>query len=429
MKLRKIIIPILSLGILIPLSSCEFKLFDNSSSKKEESSKIIDSSIITESSSKEVVASSSKNASSSKIAESSIVASSTNMVSSQTSSIVVQSSDVIRSSSVASAHVPSSSVAESSSTFDINEIKNYLCDYKNYYGYNQLKQIETYGETFASIYDSLYEQAVNFLVSTDDYSTVTINGTEMVTLDDVSYFNTGLDYAMAGSVVMTLVYDNPIFYFLRTGYSGGYMTRNDVVVDNYINLNVSLEYATYDARKAINQSIVNIFKDFSANNDTTSLSDANKAKTINSYIRKRITYAYKSDGTTPEDSCWAHNIEGFVNDNYKKGVCECYAKTYKLLSDYIGLNSIIVTGYTDNNPSNGHAWNYTSVNNKWYGVDVTWNDQASFITKDQYLLVGSNKMAEQPSHTPNGQTYGVKYMVPLPTLETQSYNSSILDLI
>jgi len=48
-------------------------------------------------------------------------------------------------------------------------------------------------------------------------------------------------------------------------------------------------------------------------------------------------------------------------------------------------------------------WNYVFVGERWYGVDVTWNDPTSPIKKDapvsgyeseDYLLVGSKTVVE-----------------------------------
>ena len=76
-----------------------------------------------------------------------------------------------------------------------------------------------------------------------------------------------------------------------------------------------------------------------------------------------------------------------------KGMDKEYAKTYLYLSHLLGVNSIMVVGIGD---GGGHGWNYTQIDGKWYGVDVTWDDQNPAIYK--YFL--ANKATMDEAHTP-----------------------------
>ena len=60
----------------------------------------------------------------------------------------------------------------------------------------------------------------------------------------------------------------------------------------------------------------------------------------------------------------------------KKAVCEGYAKSFKYLMDELGIPCIIVTGESKNSKGNieKHAWNYVQIDQRWYAVDVTWDD-------------------------------------------------------
>ena len=60
---------------------------------------------------------------------------------------------------------------------------------------------------------------------------------------------------------------------------------------------------------------------------------------------------------------------------------------------YHTVNSIMVVGTGD---GGGHGWNYTQIDGKWYGVDVTWDDQNPAIYK--YFL--ANKATMDEAHTP-----------------------------
>lgn len=71
-----------------------------------------------------------------------------------------------------------------------------------------------------------------------------------------------------------------------------------------------------------------------------------------------------------------HNVLGTLFG--KCGVCEGFAKTFKLLCDLAKIRCLVVMGeaYTESISAQdmcGHAWNVVYVDNKPYHVDVTWD--------------------------------------------------------
>lgn len=93
------------------------------------------------------------------------------------------------------------------------------------------------------------------------------------------------------------------------------------------------------------------------------------------------------------------NTESNVNDEYsdtmygtlirKKALCEGYAKTFSYLCNRAGIKNLIVTGYT----GVAHMWNMVKLGDKWYHVDVTWDNPDKRISEYfpdliqyQYLL-------------------------------------------
>ncbi|MDO4778272.1 MAG: transglutaminase domain-containing protein [Tissierellia bacterium] len=64
-----------------------------------------------------------------------------------------------------------------------------------------------------------------------------------------------------------------------------------------------------------------------------------------------------------------------------KAICSGYSRAFNLLSTMAGYENIVELGdakIETNNPNENkteyHAWNMVKVNNEWYMVDVTWND-------------------------------------------------------
>ena len=306
------------------------------------------------------------------------------------------------------------------------KIKDYILDYNNYYEYQKLGEIPVVGEDLQTIYSQAFEEAKVVLTSADDYTTTSFNMREgdvtvsrnyyvldPIKINDDKIKSGSFTIEMAVSAIMEMIYDNPLFYFLTPGY----LKSTDSVYLTLID-----EYATAEARTIMNNNILAMISDFKTNNNYESMSNYKKIETINKYISNKISYA-KDSSNNPEDAYWAHNLEGFVNSTYNKGVCECYAKACSLLTNVVGIDSLLVTGLASSGGSTGgHAWNYVKLDDKWYGLDVTWNDSDSImqIGNGNYFLVGSNKMSQD--HTPYGQTYGTSFRIEFPTLETHSYS-------
>lgn len=152
---------------------------------------------------------------------------------------------------------------------------------------------------------------------------------------------------------------------------------------------------------------------------TAGMSQVEKAMAIHDYIIERMDYAYESDGVTPQDDAWAHNLLGCAEK--KLGVCEAYAKTYQYLCRYNGLECILVTGETREE----HAWNLVKVDGKWYGVDCTFDDTGSDGLCYLNFGMSAAKMNEGYTvDTPVG--VGADYLYKLPQLAP--YSIGLVDL-
>ncbi len=301
----------------------------------------------------------------------------------------------------------------------------YLIDYHNNYGYKSLSNDEN-GTIMQDIYSNFYEKSKTILLSNLDYdiSTKIIDGAETNYLsiyesDDFEDENLILYYTSVWSVFIS---ENPIFYFLTNSYVisqknitttqtiAGVTTTTSKTTYSFVLMGYS-EFINYDNRDIINKKIINLFN--LTNEISTLESEYLKINFINNYLKDNLQYAFKNDGITPEDSYWAHNILGLLDEN--KGVCECYSKSFKLLCDYYGLNAISVYGKTIESNS-GHAWNYINIDDIWYGMDVTWNDTTN---SNKYFLCSKSIMDDD--HLPFDSIYGKEYQVVLPTLSSYNY--------
>lgn len=70
----------------------------------------------------------------------------------------------------------------------------------------------------------------------------------------------------------------------------------------------------------------------------------------------------------------------------KKGICINYALIFNEISNKIGIQSYVISGYTRQNGKVGddlsHAWCAAKIDNKWYLFDPTWG--SGFVNKGTY---------------------------------------------
>ena len=87
---------------------------------------------------------------------------------------------------------------------------------------------------------------------------------------------------------------------------------------------------------------------------------------IHDQLCKYVTYDSEFKGQEESDL-----YSAFGALVYGRAVCEGYARAFKLLCKYAGIECILVTG---DSKGVGHMWNMVNIEDNWYHVDVTWDD-------------------------------------------------------
>lgn len=108
------------------------------------------------------------------------------------------------------------------------------------------------------------------------------------------------------------------------------------------------------------------------------MSDFEKEIAINTYLCENAQYDDAAlENAEQYDFAWvdeefydSFTAYGILVDGV--GVCAGYSAAFKLLADAAGLDSIVVTGYLEG--SIPHAWNKVKIEDEWYIVDATNND-------------------------------------------------------
>ncbi|MCL1975042.1 MAG: hypothetical protein FWG61_02625 [Firmicutes bacterium] len=113
------------------------------------------------------------------------------------------------------------------------------------------------------------------------------------------------------------------------------------------------------------------------------MSEREKVKALHDYLILNTTY----------DSSFEEGWEGLPHNPgtvfiENRGVCDAYAAAFKIMLNAAGIECIVVPGEAY---GEGHAWNQVKIDDKWYNIDVTWDDpdNGSRINYDYYCISDS----------------------------------------
>lgn len=237
------------------------------------------------------------------------------------------------------------------------DIEKYASDY----AYLSLAEFDG-GEKMQELYRAIDLEAYKF------HTDLTIDATERnerFVVASFNYADLGLLQEQAATVWAYYRADHPLYYWISASF-----TYNS----SMINLICAPEYAKGEAREEYNKLLFDGIRKY-AKSLGGETSPYRIALALHDMIIADISYAYESDGKTPEDAEWAHSVMGVFDK--QSGVCESYAKAFQLMLSYCGIENILVTGI-----SNGedHAWNMARMDDgEWYWFDLTWDDTPDWM--------------------------------------------------
>lgn len=115
-------------------------------------------------------------------------------------------------------------------------------------------------------------------------------------------------------------------------------------------------------------------------------SNVQKVKLIHDWLILNSTYdlTVTSNEATPDAS---YSAVGIILNN--TGVCSGYADAFQIFMTLLGIDSKYVVG-TGNGVS--HAWNLVNLDDKWFQIDVTWDDpipDKGGVSYNYFLLTDS----------------------------------------
>ena len=234
------------------------------------------------------------------------------------------------------------------------------------------------------VYNTLLNAGLD---SADNVNGVKITFTTPITCQNTTASLTAeakneLALAVQGGVA-ALMDDHPEMFWLGAyglSYSYSYRVSGGVYTLSVSSITCKMNYdtAVYADKASVTDYYTRMMAAFDAF-EVKGYTRYEKVKSIHDTIAKQVSYdSTFTNGTAHQPT--SVFLEPFLP------VCEGYAEAFKMLCDREGIPCVIVVGDAN---GGGHAWNYVKMeDNKWYAVDLTWDDQSSIFY--DFFLVGAN---------------------------------------
>lgn len=258
----------------------------------------------------------------------------------------------------------------------------YWDKYSTNYFYNLLP------ETQQAIWEALDEMCLELLKGTTDVEGVNIGGTDTYCTDII--FSSQITVDEICDLALFFRIANPQYYFLNTNIIYSYY-QNQVGVS----LGVYQKFAQGSIRMQETAKVKAKLEQWESQMPAqgTEFEKATKAHEI---VMAATTYNY---GATSQGVVTAAKDEEYITQSAYSTlllgttVCAGYSMAYEMLCNSMGVDTIAVT-------SNNHEWNKVRVNDSWYNVDCTWDDNDSTPVMYNNFMKNDQQFGENSAHIP-----------------------------
>lgn len=262
-----------------------------------------------------------------------------------------------------------------------------------------------------TFYSQLSDEGKQYYNSLEENIMKMVNGTETVSVNITVNVGTGLDAntALNNAVntgfdgakrgIIAFWYDNPQYFWYdinKISFNASYYPNSSYnsekgtflliiktgvrTSDGYTNYYPD-GYDTQEEVETDWNKIVACKDELIANIDNTG-SDFEKIKYFNDWLCDNNTYNKTTTVTNLRYMITGAMIYGATDEEEKYPVCQGYAFALKYLCDEANIPCTVVTSST-------HMWNLVKLNENWYIVDTTWNDNY----KDAYIAANRKDTA------------------------------------
>ncbi len=277
--------------------------------------------------------------------------------------------------------------------------------YSGDYAYLDFADMED-GQDRQELYNLIFDEYEKLWNSEEDLVTEDLDGLYLLADIDISAYDFTTDDLL--EVYMSFKFDNPIFYCAPTSIN---VNSSRTILRLY----VDEDYASASERTRLNELVLTKLDEYKMIYSNGSI-QSEIIKDIHNKLVNSMEYEYDSAGN-PSVEAYAHNVIGALEKG--NGVCESYAMTFQLVMNYIGYDSVVVTGMAN---TESHAWNLVNVDGNYYYIDCTWDDTTG---TSNYFLKGSYEFEiDHNNYTPQGS--GETYLYELPAVSEDNYEKKIM---
>ncbi len=193
---------------------------------------------------------------------------------------------------------------------------------------------------------------------------------------DVERFGASDDELVA--VMNSILNNEPEFFYIENRYTYSYQPTDEGISVLSVNINYTMtEDEVKSAREFVKNELNAILRTV-----PVGLDEYEKALYLHDYICLNFEY----------------DVTYSVYDIYemfktKKGACQAYSLMYDALLERVGIESSAVLNYN-------HMWNQVRFGDKWYHVDVTWDDPINDLlgrVGHEYFLISDELISKTHS--------------------------------
>lgn len=241
-----------------------------------------------------------------------------------------------------------------------------------------------------ALYDALYNNVRDVYPDSDEDSDDELYKTRQAIVD--GYVLSTADIRIAAKALYD---DNPDLFWLS---STVYQLTNQY--EDYTAVQMRSIYSPEEIKsmqEAINLAANTFFAKIPAD-----LSPYDREKYAHDYIAALCEY--------DKEAAKVHNSDDRVEEAYivygalvkGQAVCEGYARTMQLLLCGVGVDCVGITGigYDSDGSNDLHMWNAVSLDDDWYYVDPTWDDQLYDYRRYQYFNLDESTLAKDHECSP-----------------------------
>lgn len=183
--------------------------------------------------------------------------------------------------------------------------------------------------------------------------------------------------------------DNPQIFWIDLDYT--YITENSVITEIQL-YSVMTESQYIKCEKQLNKKVKKFVNSVKENK-----TDFEKELAAHDFVIKSCEYESNFHDSDSEP----YTAYGALVS--KRAVCQGYTKAFQLLLSKVGINSINISGVSE---KQNHIWNAVFIENDWYYVDITWNDNNMHNLSYDYFNITTKQLKKD--HTINPEFNSVE---------------------